>query len=202
MPEHFAERHGLIIIIALGESIVAIGAGVTGEITAGVVATAVVGIALAAAMWWAYFDVVALVATRRLASITDRRERNEMARDSYSILHLPMVAGIVLVALGMKKTIGHFDDPLTIETASALIGGFCMYLLAHVAFRWRNVHSINRRRLFLGIALLALIPVGVELPALATLSILTAIACGLITYEAIRYAEHRDRVRHELTEAH
>ena len=63
-----------------------------------------------------------------------------------------MVAGIVLVALGMKKTIGHFDDPLKIETATALIGGFCMYLLAHVAFRWRNVHSINRRRLFLGIA--------------------------------------------------
>ncbi len=69
MPEHFAERHGLIIIIALGESIVAIGAGVTGEITAGIVATAVVGIALAATMWWAYFDVVALAATRRLASI-------------------------------------------------------------------------------------------------------------------------------------
>ncbi len=197
MPEHFAERHGLIIIIALGESIVAIGAGVTGEITAGVVATAVIGIALAAAMWWAYFDVVALVATRRLASITDRQERNEMARDSYSYLHLPMVAGIVLVALGMKKTIGHFDEPLKIETATALIGGFCMYLLAHVAFRWRNVHSVNRRRLFLGIALLALIPAGVELPALATLSILTAIACALIAYEAIRYADHRDRVRHE-----
>jgi len=201
MPEHFAERHGLIIIIALGESIVAIGAGVTGEITAGVVATAVIGIALAAAMWWAYFDVVALVATRRLASITDRQERNELARDSYSYLHLPMVAGIVLVALGMKKTIGHFDEPLKIETATALIGGFCMYLLAHVAFRWRNVHSVNRRRLFLGIALLALIPAGVELPALATLSILTAIACALIAYEAIRYADHRDRVRHDPAEA-
>ena len=63
-----------------------------------------IGIALAATMWWAYFDVVALVATRRLASITDRKERNEAARDAYSILHLPMVAGIVLVALGMKKT--------------------------------------------------------------------------------------------------
>jgi low temperature requirement protein LtrA len=200
MPEHFAERHGLIIIIALGESIVAIGAGVTGEITAGVVATAVIGIALAAAMWWAYFDVVALVATRRLASITDRQERNELARDSYSYLHLPMVAGIVLVALGMKKTIGHFDEPLKIETATALIGGFCMYLLAHVAFRWRNVHSVNRRRLFLGIALLALIPAGVELPALATVSILTAIACALIAYEAIRYADHRDRVRHDPAE--
>jgi len=107
----------------------------------------------------------------------------------------------VLVALGMKKTIGHFDEPLKIETATALIGGFCMYLLAHVAFRWRNVHSVNRRRLFLGIALLALIPAGVELPALATLSILTAIACALIAYEAIRYADHRDRIRHDPAEA-
>ncbi len=201
MPEHFAERHGLIMIIALGESIVAIGAGVTGEITAGVVATAVVGVVLAAMMWWAYFDVVALVAARRLAGIEDRRERNETARDSYSYLHLPMVAGIVLVALGMKKTIGHFDEPLKIETATALIGGFSMYLLAHVAFRWRNVHSLNRRRFGLGIGIFALLPAAVELPALATLGILTAVACALIAYEAIRYADNRDRVRHTLAEA-
>jgi low temperature requirement protein LtrA len=201
VAEHFAERYGLIIIIALGESIVAIGAGVTGELTIGVIAVAVLGVVLAATMWWAYFDVVALVAGRRLASISDRQEQNEAARDGYSYLHLPMVAGIVLVALGMKKTIGDFNEPLKVETATALIGGFCLYLLAHVAFRWRNVHSINRRRLILGIGLLAFIPVSVELPAIATLGILTAIACALIAYEAIRYADHRDRVRHELTQA-
>ncbi len=201
VPEHYAERYGLIIIIALGESIVAIGAGVTGQITAGIVATAVIGVILAAAMWWAYFDTVALASTRRLASIEDRKERNEMARDSYSFLHLPMVAGIVLVALGMKKTIGHFDEALKIETATALIGGFSMYLLAHVAFRMRNVHSMAWRRLFVGIGVLALIPAGVELPALATLSILTAIACALIAYETIRFAEFRDRVRHQPAEA-
>ena len=197
MPEHFAERHGLILIIALGESIVAIGAGVTGTVTVGVVAAAVLGVVLAAMMWWAYFDVVALVATRRLASITDRKERNETARDSYSFLHYPMVAGIVLVALGLKKTIGDVEEPLKIETATALIGGFCAYLLAHVAFRWRNVHSINRRRLFLGVGLLALIPLALELAALATLAILTAISCALIAYEAIRYAADRERVRHQ-----
>jgi low temperature requirement protein LtrA len=200
IPEHFAERHGLIIIIALGESIVAIGAGVTGEITAGIVAASVIGVVLAATMWWAYFDVVALVATRRLASIEDRQERNETARDSYSYLHLPMVAGIVLVALGMKKTIGHVDDPLELVPAAALIGGFCLYLLAHVAFRFRNIHSVNRRRLALGIGLLALIPLAVELPALATLAILTTFACGLIAYEAIRFSEQRDRIRHDLAD--
>ena len=201
VAEHFAERHGLIIIIALGESIVAIGAGVTGDLTVGIVAAAILGVTVASMMWWAYFDVVALVAARRLASLEDRREQNETARDSYSYLHLPMVAGIVLVALGLKKTLEHVDDPLKLVPAFALVGGFAIYLLAHVAFRWRNVRTINRRRLGLGVALFALLPLAVEIPALATLAILTAIACALIAYEAIRYAEHRDRVRSELAAA-
>lgn len=80
--------------------------------------------------------------------------------------------------------------------AFALLGGYGIYLLAHVAFRWRNVHSINRRRLGLGIGVFALLPLAVEIPALATLAILTAIACALIAYEAIRYADDRDRARH------
>ena len=198
VPEHFAERFGLIIIIALGESIVAIGAGVTGDVTGGIVVAAILGVTLAAMMWWAYFDVVALVATRRLASIEDRREQNETARDSYGYLHGPMVAGIILVALGLKKTIGDIDEPLKIVPAFALIGGFAIYLLSHVAFRWRNVHTLNRRRFALGIGLFALLPLAVDVPALATLAIVTAVACLLITYEAVRYAEDRDRVRHEL----
>jgi len=99
MPEHFAERHGLIIIIALGESIVALGAGANVGFDAGVAGAAVLGTALAAGMWWVYFDIVAIVATRRLAAATPGKEQNEMARDSYSYIHLPMVAGI-LVANG------------------------------------------------------------------------------------------------------
>ena len=110
VPRHFAERHGLIIIIALGESIVAIGVGATAGVTAGVIAAAVLGVGLAAAMWWMYFDVVAIVAAHHLARLPAGREQNEMARDSYSYLHFPMVAGIVLVALGLKKTIEHVED--------------------------------------------------------------------------------------------
>ena len=135
---HFAERHGLIIIIALGESIVAIGVGVEGVIDLGVVTAAVVGTVIAAALWWLYFDVVALVATRRLAEAPAGRAQNAMARDSYSFLHFPMVAGIVLVALGMKKTLGDVTDPLKIVPAAALLGGAALYLLAHVAFRLRR----------------------------------------------------------------
>jgi low temperature requirement protein LtrA len=199
MPEHFAERFGLIIIIALGESIVAIGAGVTGDLTVSVVTAAILGVVLASMMWWAYFDVVALIAGRRLAAIEDRRAQNEQARDSYGYLHLPMVAGIVLVALGLKKTIGDVDDPLKTVPAFALCGGTAVYLLAHVAFRWRNIHSLNRQRLGLAIVLFALLPVAIELPSLATLTIVTALMCALIAYEAIRFAERRDRIRHTAT---
>ena len=127
------------MIIALGESIVAIGVGAAGALDLGIGTAAVLGVALAAAMWWTYFDVVAIVSARRLAEAEPGRVQNEMARDSYSYLHLPMVAGIVLVALGLKKTIGHFDDHLDAVPAFALLGGLAIYLLGHVAFRYRHV---------------------------------------------------------------
>ena len=123
VPEHFAERHGLIVIIALGESIVAIGVGAADALDLGIGAAAVLGVALTAAMWWTYFDIVAIVAGRRLVDAEPGRVQNEMARDSYSYMHLVMVAGIVLVALGLKKTIGHFDDHLDTVPAFALLGG-------------------------------------------------------------------------------
>ena len=197
VPGHFAERHGLIIIIALGESIVAIGVGASGHLTAGIAVAAVLGITLAAAMWWVYFDVVALVSARRLARAPEGRERNELARDSYSYIHFPMVAGIVLVALGLKKTLGHVSDPLDTVLAFALLGGVAFYLLGLVAFRYRHIHSVNRRRLVLALILFALLPVAVELSALATLALVTALMCALITYETIIYGEGRDRVRHQ-----
>ena len=105
-PSHFAERHGLIVIIALGESIVAIGAGASVAVDTGVVVAAVLGIVIASALWWLYFDVVALVAERRLSEAPVGKVQNEMARDSYSLIHFGMVAGIILAALGLKKTIG------------------------------------------------------------------------------------------------
>jgi low temperature requirement protein LtrA len=197
-PRHFAERHGLILIIALGESIVAIGVGAEAGIDAGVVVAAVLGIAVAAALWWMYFDVVALVSERRLAQATPGHDQNAMARDSYSLLHFPMVAGIVLIALGMKKTLGHVDDPLKLVPAIALLGGTAVYLLAHVAFRWRNVHTLNTRRLGMAVVLVALVPLAVELPSLATVAILAALLSALIAYETHSYGDARARLRHEV----
>ncbi len=198
VPGHFAERHGAIVIIALGESIVAIGVGAKPTIGTGVVAVAVLGVVVAAAMWWAYFDVAAIVSARRLAKALPGRERNEIARDSYSYLHFPMVAGIALVAVGIKRTLINVDDPLSLVATTALLGGAAAYLLAHVAFRLRNMHSLSGRRLVGAIVLLALLPVGAALPALATLGMLAAVLSLVIAYEALRYADVRDRVRHQL----
>ena len=197
-PSHFAERHGLIMIIALGESIVAIGVGAGAVVDAGVVVAAVLGIVVAAAFWWLYFDVVARVAEHRLANAEVGREQNEIARDSYSYLHFPMVAGIVLVALGMKKTLAGVDDPLKLIPTVALLGGTAAYLLAHVAFRYRNIHTLNRQRLLVAVLALAFIPVAKDLPALVTVAILAAASVALIVYETVRFAELRERVRHQL----
>jgi low temperature requirement protein LtrA len=197
-PGHFAERHGLIIIIALGESIVAIGVGAGHHVDAGVVTAAVLGIAVAGALWWLYFDIVALVAERRLSNAAVGREQNDIARDSFSYHHFPMVAGILLLALGMKKTLGDVDDPLKTIPAAAMLGGTAVYLLAHVAFRWRNVHRFSTQRLATAILLFALIPLATELDALLTLVLLAALLCALIVYETVQFADLRDRLRHQL----
>ena len=197
-PGHFAERHGLIVIIALGESIVAIGVGAEIGVDAGVVTAAVLGIVIAAALWWLYFDVVSLVAERRLTRAAVGREQNSIARDSYSFLHLPMVAGIILVALGMKKTLGDVADPLKLVPAAALLGGTAVYLLAHVAFRWRNLHTLNKQRLVCAALAVALLPLAVEIPALVLVGVLAVLLSALIAYEAVRFAEPRARIRREL----
>jgi low temperature requirement protein LtrA len=194
-PGHFAERFSLIVIIALGESIVAIGAGVTGELDAGVLEAAVLGLIVACALWWAYFDVVAVVSERRFRRMPAEL-RVRIARDSYSYLHLPMIAGIVLVALGVKKTIAHVDEPLDTVPAVALFGGIALYYSGHVGFRLRNLGTINRVRLTALIVSLALIAVAVEVDALIALALAAALTSTVIAYEAIHFREARSRIRH------
>jgi low temperature requirement protein LtrA len=206
-PVHFAERHHLIVIVALGESIVAIGIGAAGlPLSAGLVAAAVLGMAVIAALWWAYFDVGAIAAQRYLAQVRGVA-RATVARDYYSYLHLPMVAGVVLFALGLKKTLEHVSEPLDTVPAAALTGGLALYFLTHVAMRIRLVVSIrqttsDRPRLFgpgrtiATLVCLALLPVVREVPALIALLLLAGVCCTLIVYDVIHYREDRDRVRH------
>jgi low temperature requirement protein LtrA len=205
-PAHFAERHELIVIIALGESIVAIGIGAAAvPITPSIVAAAVLGIVIVAALWWAYFDIYAVGAHRRL-SATQGVERAQLARDYYSYLHLPMIAGIVLFALGLKKTIEHVGDPLATVPATALCGGLSLYFLTHVALRIRLVRTTRRTtaerpgwigpgRLVTGLVMLAVLPAVLEVSALTALALVTTVCCALIAYDVIHYREERPRVR-------
>jgi low temperature requirement protein LtrA len=119
-----------------------------------------------------------------------------MARDSYSYLHLPMVAGILLLAVGVKKTLAHVGDPLETVPAVALCGGVALYLLALSAFKRRNIGSFNRPRLVVAALLAGLAPAATAMSALLALGLVTVIACGLIAFEFFRYAEARDRIRH------
>jgi low temperature requirement protein LtrA len=194
-PAHFAERHGLIMIIAIGESIVAIGVGLSGvDLTFGLLVTASLGLLVAASLWWAYFDVIALAAEMKLRELGGA-ERAKMARDSYSYLHLPMIAGVILLALGLKEAIGHAYDPLSIEIATALCGGVALYYVGHVMFRERNMGSLNAQRLLAALACLALIPVATEADAILTVAALFAICFALAVYEAVRFREARERIR-------
>ncbi len=205
-PAHFTERYGLIVIIALGESVFAIGFGASGvRLTFGPVSAAILGIVVIAALWWAYFDVIAVQAYRMLSQTSGAR-RTRLARDLYNYLHLPMIAGIVLFALGLEETIRHVDEPLSMIPAVALCGGLSLYFLTHVALRVRLVHFIRHTtedrpgyvgpgRLAAGLAMLAVLPAALELPALASLALVAAICAALIAWDVIHYREDRSEVR-------
>lgn len=193
-PAHFVERFGLIIIIALGESIVAIGVGAAGlPLDAGVMAAALLGITVIAC-WWSYFDWVIFVAQAALAEATGA-SRAALARDAYSYLHLPMVAGIVLFAFGLETTLHDVNDPLLIVPALGLCGGIALYMLAHVALRLRIGAGFGRGRPVASVLLLGLLPVARVVPALTALGLVAAVCACLIGYEAIRYREGRAWIR-------
>jgi low temperature requirement protein LtrA len=194
-PEHFVERHGLVVIIALGESIVAIGVGAAGlPLDAGRIAAALLGMAVIAALWWSYFDWLIYMTLARLEEATGV-ERAALARDLYSYLHLPMVAGIVLFALGLKTTLADVDSPLSTIPAVGLCGGLALYFLAHVLGRLRLGGGFGRGRPVTTIALVALLPVAMQVPALAALGLVAAACAGLILYEALRHRYERAWIR-------
>ena len=205
-PGHFAERHGLIIIIAIGESIVALGIGAAGTpLDAGVITAALLGFTIAAALWWTYFDWVSIVVEQQLHRLTGQA-LTTLARDAYSYLHFLMVTGIVLFAVSMKKTLADFDKELGPVPVAALCGGLSLYLLAHILLRlriapvvgttvgfWRRV---GRGRPLAMLALLAFWPFAGRVPALEATVFVAAVFVALIAYEAIRYRESRYQIRH------
>jgi low temperature requirement protein LtrA len=159
-----------------------------------VIVAAVLGIALAAALWWAYFDLSMLTAERRLSEARGE-ERARLARDSYSLLHLPVVAGIIFAALGIKQTLAHVGDPLGPVPAVALCGGVALNLLGHNAFRLRDEGSVSVPRLVVMVVCLALIRVGVSVSSILTLAVLSLGLCGLAAFETASSREFRRELR-------
>jgi low temperature requirement protein LtrA len=205
-PGHFAERHGLILIVALGESIVAIGVGVAERpISWPIVVASIAGLLIASIMWWAYFDVSALQGEHALAS-EPIETRPRLGRNAYTFAHLPMILGIVLVALGLKKVLEYVSDteahtlvdPLKGVALFALFCGIILYLLGHVLFKWITVRTVSVVRLGAsGGLLIAWLAVG-AVPALGQLIIAAAILLIALVIEAIVFAEHRHQIRTEL----
>jgi low temperature requirement protein LtrA len=193
-PSHFAERHGLIVIVALGESIVAIGIGISGHAMSWLVlATALGGLVISCCLWWMYFTIVAERAEAALARATGR-DRAALARDAYTFLHLPMVAGIVLLALGMKKAMTYVSDVATYPSGETLhgvplwtlTGGVALFVLAQVAFRLRTTGTWNVGRVVLAVVLLATTPLMGRLSSSAAVFVVAACCLALVGYEESR----------------
>jgi low temperature requirement protein LtrA len=201
---HFAERHGLIVIIALGESIVAIGVGVTDlPISWPIVIASLLGLGVAAALWWIYFDATVHYGEQALAA-EPAETRPKLARDAYTFLHFPMVAGVVLLALGLKKVLEyvgdtehhHLDDPLKGIGLYALFFGVVLYLLGHVGFKRRTTGTIGWSRLITAVLCVVAAFALVKVPALGQLSVLAALLAGLVAFESVRFAQERDQLKH------
>jgi low temperature requirement protein LtrA len=200
---HWAERHGLIIIIALGESIVSIGVGVAFlPISWPIIVASVLGIAIAAALWWAYFDVLALGVERALHRLRGTA-RASLAIHAYTYLHLPLVAGIIFTSLGMKKVmeyVGDTDhhslsDPLKGVALYALYGGVMAYFLGEVGIKRRALGTVSWIRLGAVVLLGVLIPVVAHIPALAAFAILAVVCVTVVAVETRVWADDRRELR-------
>ena len=196
-PSHFAERHGLVVIIALGEAFISIGIGATGiGIGVGQVVAAILGLLVATSFWLAYFDFFSIRGERMLGDVQGA-ERVALARDLYTYAHFPMIVGIVLFAFAMKKIVGHVGDELDSVTAFALCGGSALYLLTYSAIRIRIERrlKLSRGRFVAALALLLVLPLATRIPALAALALVTAVWIALHTYEIVWWRESRAESR-------
>jgi low temperature requirement protein LtrA len=199
-PSHFAERHGLVVIVALGEAFIAIGIGAGGiDIGLGEMVAAILGILVATSFWLAYFDFFA-IRGEQLLSEREGPERIALARDVYTYGHLPMIVGIVLFAFAMKNVMAHTGEELDSVAAFALCGGGSLYLLTYSALRTRLERrlALSRGRFTAALALLLVLPVATAVPALATLALVTGVWLGLHTYELVWWREARAQSRSAL----
>ncbi|MER7587786.1 low temperature requirement protein A [Micromonospora sp. NPDC127501] len=195
---HFAERHGLVLIIVLGESLLSAGAGAGLAVIAWpVLLAAVFGFVATVCLWWLYFVGVAPAAAQVLTSASPRsRRRQQLASDAYTLAHLPLVAGVVYFALGIHLILASLADqprhpagePMGWPAVAVLYGGTALYLVGRLLFLWLTVRGTPGQLVAIGVVLL-LLPVARILPALAALGLLTAFLTALVLYERLPRAD-------------
>jgi low temperature requirement protein LtrA len=202
---HFAERHGLIVIVGLGESIVAIGVGVAAlPVSWPIVVASVLGLAVSSALWWIYFDTASWAGEQALEAVAEA-DRPRLARDAYTFFHLPLVGGVVVLALGLKKVLEYVGDaeahgladPLPPVALAALFGGAVLFLLAHAGFVQLTRRAVSVAHLAAAVALVAAYPLALRLPALADLGVVVTVTVAVAIADT-RGAEERYRLRHEV----
>ena len=194
-PAHFVERHGLVVIVALGESIVAIGIGAADlPVDLTLATVAVLGLLLAACLWWAYFGGDDTRAERALSAVPEDR-RGWVALQTFGYWHLLMLLGIIALAAGLKDVIGHAFDPLELAHALLLSGGTALFLAGDVLFR--NALRLGPGALRATAAALALttIPVGLTVSALAQLTTLVLLLAGSLLLESRTIASREGQPR-------
>jgi low temperature requirement protein LtrA len=179
-PAHITERHGLVVIVALGESVVAIGIGAAGlPIDADLLVAAVLGLAIGACMWWSLF-VHDLPATEHALTATSdavQRVRKVLAGLSYAFI--PVLIGILVTAAGLKKAVGHAMEPLDLTAALLLSGGVALFLLGTAGLRFSMPLPRPWERVALAAVVLVVAPLGLVNTALLLGAIVIVLVAGL-----------------------
>jgi low temperature requirement protein LtrA len=184
-PAHFVERHGLVVLIALGESVVAVGAGVNAHaLSARLVIVALLGLSLSALLWWAYFGGDDDRAEAAMTAQTDIHRRALMALDGFGICFIPLLLGIVLLAAGERATISHAFHRLATAPAVELAAGAAVFLAAEAAFRRVLGIGPSGARLAAAAICMATIPLGLHVAAAAQLAALVAVIAAAFAIEA------------------
>ncbi len=192
-PGHFAERHGLIIIVALGEVIVALtvplvdtleaGEGLPGDSLAAMLAAGT----FAALLWWAYFDRVNRALEHRHGEQSDQLLNGRYARDVWTGGHLPIVGAIILIAAGVEEVALHPKDTLPEAFRWMLVGGLLLFFVGIAISIWRAYRIVARERLLGGIAVAAIVAIaGASMDALWLLIIVDVALILVLIAEHIR----------------
>jgi len=191
-PSHFVERHGLVVIVAIGESIIAVGIGAAGlPLDLLLVAAATLGLALSACLWWSYFGADEGRAEQAMRD-APMQKRPRLAINAFGYWHLLILLGIVAIASALKPTVSHPLDPLTVARASALGGGVAVFLAGEVLFRRALAIGSPRARTVAGLLAIATIPVGTDVSAMGQLAVLVVLLIGMLGTEVFAWGRWTD----------